>query len=307
MKFPTISIIIPNYNHAQFLENRIQSVLNQTYQDFELIILDDASSDDSIEILRKYQNHPKTYKTFFNIANSGSPFVQWNKGIEEARGKYIWIAETDDVASPTFLQELEQVMSKDSSISLIYSDSIKIDQDGKPIGKISTDLAHFHPDKWKKSYKESGCDEISNYFWKSCIVQNASSALFRKSDIDFSDEFTKFRRTGDWIFYTNLIKNRNIYFLNKPLNYFRISPKDFQKNKLIHLEKIQTRYSILKEHSQLKEKRGEFIDTIVYDVLNQKQRKLVLILHSFFKLVSIDLVCSFRFLIAFRRHLNYLQ
>lgn len=306
MLSPTISVIIPNYNHARFLEHRIESVLNQTYQDFELILLDDASTDNSLELFRNYQDHPKAYKTIINNKNSGSPFLQWQKGIEASRGKYLWIAETDDLASPTFLEELEQVMSNDSSISLIFSDSIKIDQDGKPLGEVSKDLAHFHPDKWQNSYKESGYDEICNYFWRSCIVQNVSSALIRKSDIDFDTEFTRYRRTGDWIFYTNLIKNKHIYFVNKPLNYFRISPKDFEKNKLIHLEKIETRYSILREIKQLKEKRSEFIDATVYDILNLKEKKPALIFYSFLKILSIDLGFSFRFLMTFRRHLNYI-
>ena len=90
---PKVSVIIPNYNHAQFLEQRVESVLNQTFQDFEIIFLDDASTDNSKEVFSKYSNHPKISHVIFNETNSGSPFKQWNKGFGLSTGEYIWIAE----------------------------------------------------------------------------------------------------------------------------------------------------------------------------------------------------------------------
>src|SRR5690242_21921320 len=89
---PTVSVIIPNYNHARYLPRRIESVLRQSYQDFELILMDDASTDDSREVLSLYLSDPRV-RVQFNEVNSGSPFKQWNKGVKLARGKYVWIAE----------------------------------------------------------------------------------------------------------------------------------------------------------------------------------------------------------------------
>ena len=100
---PKVSVIIPNYNHALFLEQRLESVLNQTYQDFEVIFLDDASTDSSRAVFTKYANHPKISHIIFNETNSGYPFKQWNKGVNLAMGEYIWIAESDDYAELNFL------------------------------------------------------------------------------------------------------------------------------------------------------------------------------------------------------------
>lgn len=97
-----VSVIIPNYCHARFLNQRIDSVLNQTYSDYEVIILDDCSTDNSREIIESYRNHPKISHIVYNEKNSGSTFIQWEKGFELARGEYIWIAESDDVA-PIYL------------------------------------------------------------------------------------------------------------------------------------------------------------------------------------------------------------
>lgn len=77
---PLVSVLIPNYNHSIFLEERIQSVLNQKYQNFEVIILDDCSTDNSKNVIDKYKHNPKISHIIYNEINSGSTFKQWNKG-----------------------------------------------------------------------------------------------------------------------------------------------------------------------------------------------------------------------------------
>jgi len=93
---PAVSVIVPNYNHARFLRRRVETILAQTFQDFELILLDDCSTDDSRSVLRQYSSDPRV-RLEFNEVNSGSTFKQWNKGVRLAQGKYIWIAESDFV------------------------------------------------------------------------------------------------------------------------------------------------------------------------------------------------------------------
>jgi glycosyltransferase involved in cell wall biosynthesis len=82
---PKVSIIVPNYNHARFLRQGLDSILHQTFQDFELILLDDCSMDNSRAILAEYRWDPRIQMQF-NEENSGSTFKQWNKGVKLARG-----------------------------------------------------------------------------------------------------------------------------------------------------------------------------------------------------------------------------
>ena len=131
---PTVSVIVPNYNHAAFLEQRIDSVLNQTFQDFEIILIDDCSTDDSVDFLNKFKNHPKVSHFILNEKNSGSPFGQWQRGIELAVGNYIWIAESDDFAEVDFLEKTVSVLNAKPSTVLAYSDSRIIDENGKELG-----------------------------------------------------------------------------------------------------------------------------------------------------------------------------
>jgi len=101
---PKVSVIVPNYNHAPYLRQRIESILNQTYQDFEVILLDDCSTDNSRDILNNYRNQSKVSHCIFNAVNGKSAFQQWQKGVQLAKGEYIWIAESDDWAEPEFLE-----------------------------------------------------------------------------------------------------------------------------------------------------------------------------------------------------------
>src|ERR1700735_1956185 len=125
---PQVSVIVPNYNHARFLQKRIESVLRQTFQDFDLILLDDSSTDDSRSILSSYARDPRV-TIEFNEANSGSTFRQWNKGVRLARGKYVWIAESDDYADERFLERLTAVLEGDAKIAFAYCRSWSVSAD----------------------------------------------------------------------------------------------------------------------------------------------------------------------------------
>ena len=99
-----VSVIIPNYCHAPYLRQRIDSVLAQSYPDFEVVLLDDCSTDGSREVIERYRNHPRIKQIVYNDRNGGSAFAQWRKGFALTQGEYIWIAESDDYADPAFLE-----------------------------------------------------------------------------------------------------------------------------------------------------------------------------------------------------------
>src|SRR5260370_24418527 len=113
----TVSIIVPNYNHGRFLRRRIETILTQTFQDLELILLDDCSTDDSRTILKHYASSP-CVRIEFNEVNSGSAFKQWNKGVRLATGKYVWIAESDHYADPQFLERLVPLLASHPQLIL---------------------------------------------------------------------------------------------------------------------------------------------------------------------------------------------
>ena len=116
-----VSVIIPNYCHARYLKQRIDSVLAQTYSDIEVVLLDDCSTDSSREILESYRSHPRIKQIVYNDRNSGSAFAQWQKGFALTGGEYIWIAESDDYADPTFLERCVAALDSDSDCVIAHT------------------------------------------------------------------------------------------------------------------------------------------------------------------------------------------
>ena len=124
---PTVSVLVPNYNHADFLEKRLTTVLNQSFRDTEVFVLDDASTDGSRDIIARYNGDVRV-RVDFRTTNSGSPTSQWNRGVEMASGKYIWIAESDDYAHTDLLQTLVEILDGHPDAGLAYCESTVVDE-----------------------------------------------------------------------------------------------------------------------------------------------------------------------------------
>lgn len=216
------SVIIPNYNHSLYLEERILSVLNQTYKNFELIILDDASTDFSREIILRYKAHPSIAQIIFNDQNSDSPFRQWKKGIELAKYDWIWIAESDDLADPGFLNSASEIL-KATNVKAYYCDSFVITENNEILDRTSEiKNRFFETGKWSLSYEESGVRELNQCLKFLCTINNASSFIFRKEIFKTIEHtITDFRYYGDWFLYINAALQTSIYYNHLALSSYR--------------------------------------------------------------------------------------
>lgn len=240
-----VSVIIPNYNHEKFLKERIDSVLNQTFQDFEIIIFDDASTDASLAILNSYKDTTKISHFIINETNSGSPFKQWNKGLKLAKGKYIWVAETDDFADDLFLEKTVAAIEKTKNVVLTYTDSKIIDEKGNYLGTFSSRKNEvFKTEKWSHSYFNNGLDETLDFLLYKVTINNISAVLFKKhffQNIDFQ-KLEGFKNAGDLFTYISLCLEGDICYIPLPLNHYRehthnITKKNI-KNGLIYKERL---------------------------------------------------------------------
>ena len=215
---PTVSIIIPNYNHARFLRQRIESVLGQTYQDFELILLDDCSTDESRLILAEYADHPRV-QIHINEINSGNTFKQWNKGVRLAEGEFVWIAESDDYADKKLLERLIAALTAEPNISIAYCRSWRVSEESELDGLADS---YLDPVRWASDYSADGRQECQDYFMLYNIIPNASAALCRKSlyeRVGGADE--RLRLCGDWKLWASIALHGKVSYLSEPMNYFR--------------------------------------------------------------------------------------
>jgi glycosyltransferase involved in cell wall biosynthesis len=256
MQQPLVSVIIPNYNHAKYLSQRIESVLNQSYKNIEIIILDDCSTDNSIEVIKKYCEQNPTIQFYPNLQNSGTTFKQWNKGVSLAKGKYIWIAESDDIAHSTeLLMVLVNKLEQNSSVGIAYCQSIRIDKDGIEHSTLLGYTSKFKPNIWEHDFFMEGIKFIDNYMFFMSAIPNASAVVFKKSifeQVDAADETLKV--SGDWFVWLKMLTISSVAFIAEPHNSFRfhnnnartaISEKAWIKEDIVVMQKFQKKYNLL--------------------------------------------------------------
>ena len=239
-----LSVIIPNYNHSKYLKQRIDSVLSQTYQNFEVIILDDCSTDNSKAIIESFRNHPKIVHIVYNEINSGSTFKQWQKGIELAKGDYVWMAESDDYAESFMVQSLMEIADSNPSVGLIYCGSNLVDEVGNSMGEIIREV-RINKNNY---YINSGDNESEKHFLFHPIVPNASAVIFKKKNFfKVNPSYKSFKICGDWLFWMDICFDNFIAYLPQKLNYFRQSSTSVSRSphvvknhlKIFQLERLQ--------------------------------------------------------------------
>ena len=278
-----VSVIIPNYNYENFIIERIDSVLRQTYPIYELIILDDKSTDNSIEVISNKIKDIKDIKVKFikNEKNSGCVFKQWKKGLEEATGDYFWIAEADDSAEPTFLETCMKAFD-DSEVVLSYTDSARIDENNNLIRQNSQDLYNiYNTNRWDSPYINSGEDEIKNYLSITNTILNVSSVVWKKDNYGkIFDEAATYKVAGDWYIYYNVLKNGKIAFNNQSLNYYRKHSKsvcttvkaDIEYGEICKIqEDIAKEYNLSMETYKMQRTRRSYMDSNVSKEARKKR------------------------------------
>ncbi len=219
---PKVSVIVPNYNHARFLRQRLDSIMGQTFQDFEVVLLDDCSIDESRSILSEYADDPRV-RIEFNAVNSGSTFKQWNKGVRLARGEYVWLAESDDYADERLLERLVPLLDAEPSSVLAYCRSWRILEDGQISGLLDSHYTELDPQRWTADFWADGREECQNYLVQRNTIPNASAVLFRREvyvRVGGADESLVF--CGDWKLWAAMALTGRIAYLGEPLNYFRL-------------------------------------------------------------------------------------
>lgn len=210
-----VSVIMPNFNHAPYLKERLDSILSQDYPNMEIILLDDASTDDSLAILKSYAQHPKVKTLIANEHNSGNTFLQWQRGLQEATGDYVWIAESDDVAAPTLVSQLVAALEREQAV-LAFCHSQWIDSGGKPIPRSKDS-------RWNRDFSMEGDAFVKQFLLGYTTICNASSVLFRREAAAHIDmqQVAEFRASGDRLFWIQTALQGRVAYVAQTLNRFR--------------------------------------------------------------------------------------
>ncbi|MBW4651841.1 MAG: glycosyltransferase [Kaiparowitsia implicata GSE-PSE-MK54-09C] len=208
---PKVSVIIPAYNAMRYLPATVDSVLNQTFKDFEMLIIDDGSSDE-IRQWTSYLLDPRAQ--LISQQNQGLPGAR-NTGIMHAKGEYIAFLDADDLWEPTKLEKQVCRFEQYPDVGLVHAWMEFIDENGKPTGRIMRSDANGNA-------------------WKLLAERNViacPSVMVRKSCFDITGMFDRsLRSVEDWDMWIRIAAKFPIALIAEPLAYYRQTPGSMSKN-----------------------------------------------------------------------------
>jgi glycosyltransferase involved in cell wall biosynthesis len=214
-----VSIIVPNYNYGRFLKERIRSVLKQTWTDFELLYVDDGSSDESNCIAQAFQGDPRVRLRLCKN-NSGTVYQRWNEAAQEASGEWLWFANADDSSHPRFLERLLSLVEGQPDVAVAHSDIAYMDEDGRLMscrthGTAET-MAHLAADRIT-----SGIEELV-FLTRGLYLRTASAVILRRDAFIEAGGFdTRLWGVADYDLYLKILHRYDIAYAAEPLTYYR--------------------------------------------------------------------------------------
>ncbi|MDY3316186.1 glycosyltransferase family 2 protein [Riemerella anatipestifer] len=231
MTQPSVSILMCNYNNAQYIAQAIESVLSQSYNNWELSILDDCSTDNSMEIIDDYSKKDCRIKVFRNEVNMGYG-KSMAKNIENSSGKYGAILDPDDALEPHALEIMIENITKSDSLVGAYSQMYYCDSNLRP--RKVFEYSRAIPKG--QSYLEYGKMAMTHFF------------LFdRQKFLSYGNVDTSFRNALDQDWYYKIEEIGEVVFVPEPLYFYRVSPTGLSQG-------IYKKYYTQLDHFKIKQK-----------------------------------------------------
>lgn len=217
-----VSIIMPSWNTGKFIAKSIQSVLSQTYQDWELLIMDDCSMDNTDDIVASFSDYRIKY--FKNNVNCGAALMR-NKALQKARGEWIAFLDSDDLWNPHKLERQIKFM-KDNGYAFSYHEYVKIDEDDRPLN-----IYVSGPDVVTKR-------KMYNYGYPGCLTFMYSAKKMGLIQIK------NIKKNNDYAILLKLCKKSDCYLLRENLAQYRIRKKSISHDKLS--KKLKSHYVLFR-------------------------------------------------------------
>jgi glycosyltransferase involved in cell wall biosynthesis len=258
-----VSIIVTSYNHAEYLQQRIDSLLTQTYPNIEIIIIDDGSTDASVTVLRKYIKYQnvtiKLLEQNLGYANA------CNLGVSKSNGEYIMFAECDDYSEHDHVEVLTEKLNDYESAGVAYCKSRIVDRNGNELG----DDFQYRERSFQRFCSKDTLipkEAMKKFLLISCVIPNMSAALIKRKYFDrVLGLSSSYKACADWDFWCRISDECDFFYVASPMNNFRTHPttvrstfgislqvleifdilyKTFMKTKLSLMERFKFRINI---------------------------------------------------------------
>lgn len=197
----------------------MESLLAQSYRNLEILIVDDCSTDDSVEILRKYEDHPAV-KLVLRQQNAGVVAVM-NQGIELCSGEFVIFAQCDDDCDEQMIEQLVGALQAHASAGAAFCRSLLVDENDAVLGDDFRIREQSFRERCRADTLLSGA-EMGRFLMYSCVMPNMSAVLFRKACFaEIGPISVSYRVCCDWELYFRLVKRFDVAYVAAPLNRFR--------------------------------------------------------------------------------------
>lgn len=220
---PTVHAVVPSYQHAPFIEERIRSIFDQEYPHIRVTVIDDCSTDGSDEVIQRLKNE-FDFEYIRRSENSGTPFSAWEYAANNTTEDLIWICESDDAAHPMLVATLTKLLHTRKSAQVAYCESWIMDETGMVQGStLDYHVEQFHNRNWDQAFCSFGERELKEFLRFGMVVPNMSSALIARDAFKkaFTQNIKKYRLAGDWLFIGQAMLSGDIVFTPQLLNRFR--------------------------------------------------------------------------------------
>ena len=245
---PLVSIVFTSFNHKEYLKQALDSLINQSYTNYEIIIVDDCSTDGSQEILLQYDQLEKVSLKLQTI-NSGSYVKASNYGASFAKGAYLLFAQCDDFSSPNQLENLVKAFSLSPSIGVVWSKSNMVNKEGIVFEDDFKGREKKFTDQCKSDVLMDG-GEMRRFLSYSCVLPNLSAALIKKELYELVGGLSeKYQVASDWAFWLYLSEITDFYYLASPLNNFRQHETTIRSKVKVERQIIEI-FTIFYEHGK---------------------------------------------------------
>lgn len=253
INIPNLSVIMPCYNHSRYLNESIEGVLWQSYDSIELIIVDDFSNDNSIEIIETYKKKDNRIKSIYHNINIGASKSR-NDGISVSRGKYIAFCDADDIWEKNKAENQIEFLENNSEYDVVFCDSKIINEDGILTGKKFSDI-----------YKER--IKYGDIFNKLCLTNfiNTATVLHRRSCLKGNFNFNEdIKYVEDWIYWINLARWHRFYYIDLPMVKYRVHNQSTNRDREgLMMQRVKGYKYIVEKYPDLKSK---ILSEILYNI-----------------------------------------
>lgn len=263
VKNPLVSVIVPSYNHSKYIEECVESIVNQTYSNYELIVIDDGSTDNSVEILERLQNK---YNFQLVVQENIGLTKTLNKALSLSSGKYISIIASDDYWKTEKIKYQIECLENNLEVKLCFTDVIYVDGNSKMIDR--------------RSYQERGVKLLQTF---EDVLLNAklppASLMFKRSDLEKIGGFDETLKVEDLDLWLNILKEGGYAkIIPEKLAFYRDYEGNTHKNKVIDL--VEDHIVTIKkycEYSTLRKKAilNEWYIRSGYTLINYNNKKAI--------------------------------